>query len=228
MKNTIKLFAFAILTGISFLSINAQESTIATINESAVSKTEKSATAGKQSSNDEINKWEIYGGYSWMKPTEGTIAFSSDDSTNGYDISVTRNFHRFVGVKFATTGSFKTTKDVFQNGTDTQNNSFFTYAGGIQFKDNRKSNRVKPFAHVLIGGMRYNYKFTSTFSSPGSSSSESVNNFLAVVGGGVDIRVGKKISLRPIQFDYFITNGGKMDLVSKGFIRLGAGINFNF
>jgi len=227
-NKTIKFIAIAILLGISFLAVNAQESTFAVIDEVSTTKLEKKEPAKKQSSSDEYYKTEIYGGYSWLKPTQATIAFSKDDSANGYDVSVTRNFNRFFGVKFATGGNFKTTKEVFPNVTDVQNNSFYTYSGGVQFGDNRKSSRLRPFAQILVGGIRFNYKFTSTFGSNVNTSRENENKFLMVFGGGLNIRVGKKISVRPIQFDYLVTNGGLSSLTSKGFVRLGAGVNFNF
>lgn len=231
MKNTIKFLTIAILISISIFFVNAQEQSFVSVNETpaATEKVEKKETIKKrQSSNDDYYKTEIYGGYSWMKPTQGTISFSQDDSTNGYEVSVTRNFTRFFGVKFATGGNFKTTKEVFSTGSNVQNNSFYTYSGGVQFGDNRKSSRIRPFAHVLVGGIRFKYKFTSTFGSNVNSSRESENKFLVVFGGGLNVRVSKKISIRPIQFDYLRTNGGLCCLTSNGFVRLSAGINFNF
>lgn len=195
MKNVIKFLTIAILISISFFAANAQESTIVSVNETptATEKVEKKETIKKrQSSNDDYYKTEIYGGYSWMKPTQGTIAFSKDDSPQGYEASIIRNFNRFFGVKFATGGNFKTTKEVFSTSSDVQNNSFYTYSGGVQFGDNRKSSRIRPFGHVLVGGIRYKNKFTSTFGTIVDSSSESETKFMMVFGGGLNVRVGKR------------------------------------
>lgn len=236
MKNAIKFLTIAILISISFLAVNAQEQSFVSVNETpaATEKVEKKETIKKrQSSNDDYYKTEIYGGYSWMKPTQGTIAFSKDDSPQGYEVSVTRNFNRFFGVKFATGGNFKTTREFFPNIAEVQKNTFYTYSGGVQIADNRKSSRVRPFAHILVGGIHHKDHFTSTFTSASGAifvdhSNESENKFMMVFGGGINVRVGQKISVRPIQFDYLRTNGGLCCLTSNGFIRLGAGINFNF
>jgi hypothetical protein len=226
MINTIKLITLAILICISFLAINAQEQTFISNNETSSVKTDEQRTKQKQSSaKDEYFKTEVSGGYSWLKPNQDTIGLAKETNLNGYEASVTRNLQRFVGIKFSTGGNFAKSSTVSTGGTDTRKQSFYTFLGGIQVKDNRKSTRLKPFAHVLTGVSHFRDVYKTTFGS-GFTSTNTQTAFTIAFGGGLDIRVNKTISVRPVQFDYLIN--ASTDIIPRSLVRLGAGINFHF
>lgn len=124
----------------------------------------------------------------------------------------------------------------------------------------RKWSKVRLFAEVMFGGAYYN---TSAFV-PMVTPDPTVNNgvvpiapdtlifgrenrgqtaFAMLAGGGVDIRINKRISIRPIQADYYMTkfknmqafenpNGLQLLDVSQdnrqNNFRYSAGVNFTF
>jgi hypothetical protein len=57
-----------------------------------------------------------------------------------------------------------------------------------------------PFAELLVGGSR----LTATVNGPGGSSA-SENGFTLKAGGGVDFDVSRRIAVRAIDFDYYMT-----------------------
>lgn len=158
-----------------------------------------------------------------MRSNQTTIALDKHSSLNGFEASVTRNFKRYVGVKFPTGGNFY--NESTNGGVETRNQSFYSFLGGVQFKDNRKSTRVKPFAHALAGVSHFRDDYKTSFGN-GSSNLNVQTAFTMAFGGGLDIRINKKISVRPIQFDYFIN--ANTGLTPRSLVRLGAGLNFHF
>jgi hypothetical protein len=175
-------------------------------------------------SSDEYNKMEGSAGYShqWI---------DSDDAYKGFEVSATRNFTRYLGVKGSFSGAYKTfdpvTVTVFPAPPITFRikESVYQYMGGIQVKDNRKEgSRFRPFAHALAGGATFRQKVSGTCPTP-SSVCSGINNsdsgFAGAFGGGLDIKVNKRFSVRAIQADYnpFWFNGGAVHN-----FRLGVGI----
>ena len=68
---------------------------------------------------------------------------------------------------------------------------------------------MAPFAHFLLGGVRGG-KLTSNdpnvCGGPGTCNPlPSENAFAMVLGGGVDVKAGKHVSIRLAQVDYFMT-----------------------
>ena len=126
---------------------------------------------------DDINTGEAFIGFMHKR--------SDGDGFNGINGSATYNFHKYVGAKFDVSWSKGPDSILFGRPTDT------TYMGGVQFKDNSKEgSTVKPFAHVLLGGNRQ------------SISSFSETGFTMAVGGGIDVKVSDRMSIRLIQADY--------------------------
>jgi len=137
---------------------------------------------------DEINQGEFFGGF-MHKRVDG-------EGINGINLSGTYNFHSYLGVK----GDFSWgKKDEF---------SATTYMGGVQMKDNRKNDSmVKPFAHVLMGVQRCKLEFDGLGGSmegpQGVFIGEVTNSgFSMAFGGGIDIKVSDRMSVRAIQYDY--------------------------
>ena len=60
----------------------------------------------------------------------------------------------------------------------------------------REARRLRPFAHVLAGGIRYH-----AVASPVSPFSGS-NDFLLTVGGGIDVRIRPWLALKAFEWDY--------------------------
>lgn len=155
--------------------------------------------------NDDYNKADIYAGFSHNR-----IDFGGDyEGFNGFNVSATGNISRYVGLKGDYALHFKSFDNIIN--VDARQH---VLAGGVQFKDNSTETKVKPFAHLMAG-------FAHARVSNGISDSET--GFAGVIGGGVDIRVSRRVDFRVVQFDYNPTRlGGE----TQHNFRIGAGIVF--
>ena len=200
--------------------------------------------ASAQSPNpDDYPKVEVFVGYSALGEANGPgISFgpnstvgASYTSKPGFEISVTRNFTKYFGIKGDFSAHFNnesgrgpiaactpvctTVIQDFQLKTRVYN-----FLAGPEFKA-RNSTRFTPFVHAL-GGFAHT---SATFTTPGPTfnllSKKRDNSFAMALGGGLDIRASKRVSFRGMM-DYnpvFANDstGGRRD-----FIRLSLGILF--
>lgn len=162
---------------------------------------------------DDYHKNEFFAGYSYNR-------FSDSDSEgeHGLEVAYVRNVSNYVGIKGDFSAHFRR-DDI---GVLTQINSrsdVYRFMGGVQFKDNSKEGRVKPFAHLLAGGGA----LRSEVSGAGLNFSSSRGVFAVAVGGGLDIKANDRISVRVGQVDYapFFRNG------TGHAVRFSAGIVFH-
>ena len=137
--------------------------------------------------------------------------FCARRNFNGFEASITGNAGRYVGIKGDVTGHWKKTSylDNFTppgaNQTLANDEKFWNFLGGVQFKDNSRSKRIKPFGHVLAGVARYTNRQSQTidiFPAFNFTIEDRVTSFAMKIGGGVDLRVGKRLDIRLIQADY--------------------------
>jgi len=125
----------------------------------------------------------------------------------GFDASVTRNFTKYVGVTGEVSWLYKNdiTIDDFGAHVDTNRLRDRTWQllGGLQIKNNDKERRFKPFLHVLAGFARQTSKDVQTSTGPFNFTlNDAVTSFAMKIGGGADIRMGKRIDLRVFEFNY--------------------------
>lgn len=143
--------------------------------------------------------YSIYGGYSHVHLDSSPKAAS----LNGWDVALTDNFARVVGVTVDLSGTYGTI-----NGVSGSNFHSFLFGPQLRFPA-----RVSPFARVLIGGVHVG--------GGGTSATSLAWGF----GGGVDIHLAKFVSLRPIQIDYIhsrFSNAGQSN------VRISLGLVVNF
>jgi Outer membrane protein beta-barrel domain len=158
------------------------------------------ATFSFAQSTDDYKKGEFYVGYS-ANAIDISDAAGNPVVLHGVNVSGVYNFSKYVGVK----GDFSTHHK--------QEFSLQNYLGGIQVKNNAKEgSRVRPFAHALAGVVVASEGFRAVGGA-----------FSMAVGGGIDVRVNKKVSVRVIQVDYnpYFSDG----YVSNN-VRVGFGIVF--
>jgi len=133
---------------------------------------------------------EIYGGYDYVRfnITSSVSGFSPLESVNlnGGGGQVECNVNRWLGLVGDFTG--------YYGARTGGSGGAFSYLFGPRL--NWRRGRFTPFAQVLVGG------FAST---TGIASSGLQNHFALAAGGGVDIKVTKLISIRPVQAEYFLT-----------------------
>ena len=163
-----------------------------------------------QSSSDEYNKNEFYIGYSNQQ-----VEVGNHSTFNGFEAAYTRNVHRYFGIKASVSGAYR--NDEFSSGIVSGNTtttfsadskrSLYNFLGGVQVKDNASEGRFKPFAHALVGVGHTRSKVSNvvcqgTNCPPLGESKFHDTGFAGAFGGGLDIKINKRIDFRAIQIDY--------------------------
>lgn len=193
-------------------------------------------------SSDEYNKNEFYVGGVFER-----IDFGAERQNGfGGEVSYVRNIHRYFGFKadFSIAGGGSNSYTFTGNnpvlvGTGgspytvriKQETTLSNVLGGVQFKDNSKATKIKPFAHMLAGVTYTRNTISSSCisgSCPGpllSALGRTENNFGLAAGAGLDIRANDRIDIRVIQVDY--NPSANFDFVQHN-LRFGAGIVFKF
>ena len=193
---------------------------------------------------DDYPKFEVFAGYSALGDYTGEIGFTSNlkiggnyaTNNNGFEASVTRNFTRYIGLKADFSAHFNNSNSrglvTFCNPTCTTSTQdlhlktrVYNFLAGPEFKA-RNSTRFTPFGYVL-GGAAHT---SAQFSTPGPPTfallKKGENGFALALGGGLDIRASKRISIRgstdynPVFIQHSAT--GRRD-----FVRFSLGVLFH-
>jgi opacity protein-like surface antigen len=136
---------------------------------------------------------EIFGGYSYLRLDED---LNDDRDLNGWNASVNQNIFKWLGFKADFSGHYGNSTVLLGTGADL-NTYFFLF--GPQFSL-RKYKRYQPFGHVLFGAVRSD---VDAFVSGGPHANDTA--FAMAVGGGLDVKVLDKLSVRLFQADYILT-----------------------
>ena len=128
---------------------------------------------------------------------------------NGFDGSAVYNFSRYFGIKTDVTGSYKSDRIVDTGGgvttTVTTHEHLYNFLGGVQIKNNGVDARVKPFAHALAGAARYSAtidQVVQPFTAFNAGLRDNFTSFAMKLGGGLDLRAGRRIDIRVVEVDY--------------------------
>ena len=137
--------------------------------------------------------------------------FCTRRSFNGVEASVTRNVSKYVGLQGDVSGHFKSESfvDVFNPPGATQtlanDERLWQFLGGIQIKNNRREARVKPFARALAGFARYTNRqsqMIDIFPAFNFTIEDRETSAALKLGGGLDVRISKRVDIRVVQVDY--------------------------
>ena len=175
---------------------------------------------------DDYNKYDIGVLYSHNRVDTGFDDPSQNfieerEGFHGVEAFVKGNVSRYVGLK----GDYSFHRKSFDISGGTPATTFdvdadiHQFLGGVEFKDNAKETKVKPFAHVLAGVAHTR----GDVSGPGVSFDESENDFAAAVGGGIDFRLNDRVDFRAIQVEW---NPVRSDGETSHNFRIGIGIIF--
>src|ERR1044071_7481631 len=173
----------------------------------------------------DYKKWEFFGGYSALQfdnlggdtgnPAVDDI-LSGRNTLRGFELAITRNFHKYVGAKFDY--SLHLREDEFSRpaGSGTIDSTIQNFLGGIQIKNNSEDGpRFKPFGHALFGVAVQKVDVDSPqLPAIFGISDFHVNetSFAMAFGGGIDIKLNNKIDIRAGQIDWNIINRGDQQL----------------
>lgn len=200
------------------------------------------ACASIAAAQSDYKKFEFFGGFSHNRVDTGlgdeepalADVINEREGFNGFEVSATGNFTRYLGLKGDFSGHFKNKTFGIPGlpGSNVEVDSrLFNFLGGLQIKDNSTEGTFKPFAHALAGvaHARNSVDFNNVVCvaivpSPCSPFTESETGFAAAFGGGLDIRASDRISIRAIQVDYNPTR--LFDSTQHNF-RIGVGIVFH-
>jgi hypothetical protein len=115
---------------------------------------------------------------------------SFNESLNGFDGCFQARIHNHVGIEAEAGAAFHS-----QSGTSEH---LFWFAGGPIFSFGAKDAKATPWVHAQVGFAR------DTIGYSGSSSGE--NSFMFKVGGGMNVKLGRKIQWKAVSFDYAPTH----------------------
>jgi opacity protein-like surface antigen len=153
-------------------------------------------------------------------------AFNNDKSRDGlygFNLQGAYNISRYWGLK----ADFSYFQKQFEAGNQDLTSKLFQLTGGIKLQDNATTTRFRPFAQALVGvAHASNLPRVLQESSTGKIvSAISGTGPAFALGGGLDIRLLKKLELRALQIDY---NPIRLKGESFQNLRLGIGVNFRF
>jgi hypothetical protein len=141
-------------------------------------------------------KIELFGGYQYTH-LEGGF------NGNGWNLSATGNLNHWFGVAADLSGAY-------DSGVHSH---AFLFGPVVSY---RKSDKLTPFAHVLLGDTRITV----------SGLSGSTNAFTTAFGGGFDTKLRDHISWRIIQADWMLTRFAGATQSKNA--RISTGIIFHF
>ena len=199
-----------------------------------------SALATFAQTSDNHKRMEFFAGYS-VATVDGDInspvSFTPIDKKSprfsGFNGSAVYNVSRYFGIKADVSGTYNNRAEVFRSGGSSPvtralelENSLYNFLGGVQIKDNASERKVKPFAHVLVGAGHARSKIAPNIClavGPCPNGTLERTGPAGAFGGGVDVRLAKRIDLRLIQVDY---NPVRFDRGVKNNFRFGFGLVF--
>jgi len=161
---------------------------------------------------EQASKLEAYGGYYYARFNLNASAAGGGPSEsfngNGGGVQLEYNANNWLGVvgDMAGYGATATTNGALVGGA-------FTYLLGPRV--NFRHGKVTPFAQTLFGGI---------WTTDGIGHSGSENNFALTAGGGIDLKVSRHVSVRPVQAEYFMTKIPDNLNNRQNNLRLGAGV----
>ena len=98
-----------------------------------------------------------------------------------------------------------------------------SFLGGPRYSLHR-SNRIVPFAQLLLGGAHATGALT-----PGASGAAgSANSFAMTAGGGVEVKLASHVALRVFQADYYLARFDNGVNNQQNNFQISAGIVFRF
>jgi opacity protein-like surface antigen len=173
---------------------------------------------------------DVFLGYSFLRYNSAqTIpAFTANGGIGTFGW----NFTRHIGLEAEFGGYHNGNVNNHQFDTTT-----FSYLFGPRLSWGR-TKTIDPYVHVLFGGQSAHTSICCVGGVPGGTRfSADQNNFAMAAGGGLDIKISRRLLLRPIQLDYYLTRfeapnlsnpTGPTSNRNQNNLRFAAGVAFNF
>ena len=168
----------------------------------------------------DYSHWEFYGGYAYERADNSAVRLNRDAAISsgngaiakvnfasqkiklqGASVEVVANLNRHVGIVANFSGEFNNHVRYFSGlGTFDARVRRWHYFVGPRF-NGRNSSILVPFGEALFGVTRAETRFSQSI----QSAAKCETAFSMALGGGLDIRAGKRIDVRAGQLDYIPT-----------------------
>jgi opacity protein-like surface antigen len=175
-----------------------------------------SVTPAVRAQNDDraaASRLELYGGYEYIRfNINANVSDQLPSQTfngNGGGGELVYNINNWLGAVGDVSGVWAT--------SSTKAGAAIPYLFGPRASLRRA--KITPFVQVLLGGV---------LTSSGIQTIGWQSHFAMTVGGGVDVRVSKHVSIRPVNAEYFLTKIPDGLNQRQNNFRLGAGIVLRF
>lgn len=152
------------------------------------------------------DRFEFFAGYSYLMTDvdESDEPLDRFDNLDGFNFAAAGYITKRLGIVGDFSAHFRNRTEDVSGGVIRFKARSFHYLAGPQFRF-RKKTRVTPFVRVLAGvaNNRFSYQATPTgAATPAVSVSVKVTDFSLAVGGGLDVRISDRFSIRAFQLDY--------------------------
>ena len=146
------------------------------------------------------SKVEVFGGYAYFRANPSAFDEIYEwNNMHGWNASVTGYLTSWLGVE-GDFGGYYGSPSVYGYDIPLVDVSYYTFMAGPKLA--YRKGAVTPFGHFLIGGARGSFKVG--VGSWGTTLSDDTA-LATAVGGGIDIKLNKRVSIRAIQADYLMT-----------------------
>jgi len=161
---------------------------------------------------DSSKSVDIFAGYSYFR-FNPSVAGLDPINTNGGSVSIAYNAKSWL--------SGVADFGVYHSNVHSEQNTLSSYLFGPKISYHHYS-QVTPFGQVLFGLARASVNIAGT---PNGD-----NTFAMSVGGGVDIRLNRRLALRPLEADYLLTRfkDGTTSAQNQNNLRVSTGVVFHF
>jgi opacity protein-like surface antigen len=155
----------------------------------------------------------FFAGYSFHSADINSLTIDPHRTPqNGVNLEYTRNITRHIGLTGDASAHFHRETHSTGVGTFSSQRDQYFMLGGLQLRTGNEK-RVQPFAQALFGVSLFR-GFTADIRPSGNVYTyDDATSFAMSLGGGLDVRVNKRIAVRVIQADYTPTffGSGRQD-----------------
>ena len=152
----------------------------------------------------DIPKVEVFGGYSY-----------AGGNFHGWNTSAAGNVSKWFGIVADFSGHYGSEQD----GPLLINKNAHSFLFGPRFT--HRGRKLSPFAYAVFGGTRFQESAVVS----GQRLSASDTGFSSAYGGGLDLKVSERLTIRTFQLDYFRPNFFG-EAHNRGRLAFGVVVNF--
>jgi opacity protein-like surface antigen len=156
----------------------------------------------------------------------------------GFEANVTRYFSKHVGLSGDFSGYYRRANARIATSLFKADHSIYYLMGGPKLKL-LNEHRANVFFHALAGGAHTSVSYRENTNTNPVTARDSSTRFAFALGGGIDLRISKRVSVRVFQMDYIpmlgkdrrvtASDGTVVDIngrAQQGNFRFSAGIVF--